>query len=881
VFRFGRTALCRLGSLLLAVTISGTACAARGGALPTVLRSRGPKMRLRLTATAMLAGLLVATGALAASYLIVPNNDNNSAVTGRLHRFDAASGASIDAFISTPFGLPNGTAMGPDGLLYVATMNYDANGMFPVPCDGSIQRYDPNTGAFVSTFVPSGSGGLAAPFEITFGPDGNLYVANTLANDAGNVLKYDGQTGAFLGVIASGLVVPHGLVFGPDGTLYVGHGMGIGNSYPRISRYDVVNGTFLGDLVAPFTTPLSSPESMVFGPDGALYVVSAWPGDVLRYDGKTGAFLGEFVAAPSDVEQPLGLVFGPDGNLYVNYSDAKTHYGTVRRYDGTTGQFIDDFVALGSGGLGAPRGGMRFVSTPSPAVSWSVDPATLSFARQLVGTSSAPQTVRLHNTGSAPFSVTSISVLGDFSQKNACSYSVAVGSWCDIKVTFTPTTASPLPRSGSVIVATTTPVSPIIIPLGGVGFVAPVVRLPSSLIFGNQNVGTTGTRWFTLSNVGNGPLVIWDITASGYFAQTNTCGGSVAPGAYCTFKVTFTPPASGEQTGHISIMSNLPGNFTYVQLSGTGIAVPVINLSATLVPFSDQTIGTTSAAKSVTIRNVGTGPLNIRTISASGDFAPSTTTCGSAVPSGSSCNVSVTFTPTATGARAGALTIASDAAGNPTTVNLSGKGIAVAPVASLSVSNIPFGDQAVGVAGAPRTVTLRNTGSAPLVLAAIATSGDFAQTNDCGAGIAVGSSCAIAVRFTPKALGPQTGALTVSSNAGGTAASVALFGTGIPPTPIVRAPTSVLFGTQAIGSSSARSFALINAGTGPLPVSGVAVSGDFSHKNSCGTEVAPGSSCMFTVTFTPTAAGARTGAITITHAGTVGATMVSLSGTGF
>jgi glucose/arabinose dehydrogenase len=85
-----------------------------------------------------------------------------------------------------------------------------------------VLRYDGQTGAFRDAFVAAGSGGLSAPVDLVFGPDGALYVAD--ANTA-QVLRYDGQTGAFRDAFVAagsgGLQFPDSLVFGPDGALYV------------------------------------------------------------------------------------------------------------------------------------------------------------------------------------------------------------------------------------------------------------------------------------------------------------------------------------------------------------------------------------------------------------------------------------------------------------------------------------------------------------------------------------------------------------------------------------------------------------------------------------------------------------------------------------
>ena len=81
-----------------------------------------------------------------------------------------------------------GMAFGPDDNLYVTTNS------------SSVDRYDGATGAFIDTFVNSGSGGLSTSKGIQFGPDGNLYVTST-ANDS--VMRYDGNTGAYIDTVVT------------------------------------------------------------------------------------------------------------------------------------------------------------------------------------------------------------------------------------------------------------------------------------------------------------------------------------------------------------------------------------------------------------------------------------------------------------------------------------------------------------------------------------------------------------------------------------------------------------------------------------------------------------------------------------------------------
>jgi len=155
------------------------------------------------------------------------------------------------------------------------------------------------------------------------------------------------------------------------------------------------------------------------------------------------------------------------------------------------------------------------------------------------------------------------------------------------------------------------------------GGAAPTASLsPTSLTFASQNVGSTSAaQTITLSNGGTAALTITSIAASGDYAQTNTCGTSVAAGANCTISVTFTPTAAGTRTGTITVTDNAAGSPQTASLTGTGTAVgPSAALSPTSLTFASQTVGTTSAAQAITLSNGGTAALTITSIAASGDM---------------------------------------------------------------------------------------------------------------------------------------------------------------------------------------------------------------------------------------------------------------------
>jgi HYDIN/CFA65/VesB-like, Ig-like domain len=103
-------------------------------------------------------------------------------------------------------------------------------------------------------------------------------------------------------------------------------------------------------------------------------------------------------------------------------------------------------------------------------------------------------------------------------------------------------------------------------------------------------------------------------------------------------------------------------------------SAPAVTLSPSSLNFSTQDVPTTSAAQTVTLKNTGNAALSITSIAASGDYAQ-THTCGASVAAGGSCSISVTFTPSTNGTRAGSITVMDNAAGSPHTVGLTGDGV--------------------------------------------------------------------------------------------------------------------------------------------------------------------------------------------------------------
>jgi hypothetical protein len=227
----------------------------------------------------------------------------------------------------------------------------------------------------------------------------------------------------------------------------------------------------------------------------------------------------------------------------------------------------------------------------------------------------------------------------------------------------------------------------------------------------------------------------------------------------------------------------LQGAFQSVLAGGTDAFVlkiapnsaPAVALSPSLLQYAMQAVGSTSAAQTVLLRNMGSAALSISSIISSENFAQ-TNTCGSSLPAAGNCTFSVTFTPTAAGSLNGTVAIHDDAAGSPHVINLSGS--ASGPGATLTPASLTFPGTQIETSSAAQTATLTNSGNAALNISSVQVTGDYQQTNNCPAALAASSSCTFNVTFTPTTSGTRNGTLTVNDNEAGTPQTASLTGNG-------------------------------------------------------------------------------------------------------
>lgn len=293
----------------------------------------------------------------------------------------------------------------------------------------------------------------------------------------------------------------------------------------------------------------------------------------------------------------------------------------------------------------------------------------------------------------------------------------------------------------------------------------------------------------------------------------NTTGPNCSASSGCGVVFKLIPPSGGSKSWTESVLYTFNGGtdgaFPYASLTsdlngdlystaygggdlsgsncagigGCGVAFeltpqagPIVSFSPTSVSFGNQIVGTTSAAHKVTLTNTGSSTLEINGVTTTGDFAVSANACGPTLAVGSSCKISVTFTPTQLGALTGSLNLTDNAPNSPQAEPLSGTG--VGPV-TLNPSVAVYGKQKVGTTSGAKVFTLTNLQSTTLTGIASSTTGDFAvSSTTCGATLAAKQHCTISVTFTPTKTGTRTGQLTVTDNASNSPQTAALSGTG-------------------------------------------------------------------------------------------------------
>jgi hypothetical protein len=436
------------------------------------------------------------------------------------------------------------------------------------------------------------------------------------------------------------------------------------------------------------------------------------------------------------------------------------------------------FGVLRAGTYGRGIWSIPLVTAAYPAApAMTLNPTSLSFGSQQVGTESAASTVTVTNSGNAPLTVTSAVASGDFVESDHCvGTAIAVSASCTVSINFAPTATGTRTGlltvygnvSGGQATATLT---------GNATAAAAIVLTPTTLTFDPTNIGaTSAAQNVTISNTGGNPAAIGQISIAGDFAiAANTCGATLAPQTGCTVSIDFAPTAAGMRTGTLSVVDRV--GTQVANLTGTGQAPASDTLAPLALSFAAQPLNTASAAQQVTLTNAGDVSLTLIAARTTGDFSV-VNGCGATLPGHATCALSVTYTPKSVGAETGVLTV-SDVLRSQT-VALTGIGVAP-PGVSISPSvGIAYPATAVGQSSTTQTVTLTDNGGLPLSISGVTVAGDFSlAANTCGSTLAPLAACTLQVAFAPTVAGARTGSLAIADNATGSPQTVALSGIGI------------------------------------------------------------------------------------------------------
>ncbi len=637
-----------------------------------------------------------------------------------------------------------------------------------------------------------------------------------------------------------------------------------------------------------------------------------------------GDFNGDGILDVAVADQGSSQVSILQGDGAGNFNAANgSPYATTTAYGGRgpTSLVTADFNGDGRLDFATADNSDNFITImlQSPAIQFS--PSSLNFNLVPEGSVSVPQTVKVTNTGIVSATVSSVGISGQFkldAPSTTCPtapFPLAGGSSCFIGVTFNPTSIGT--ETGALTLQTSTGQA-VNVSLAGSG-IAPVLNFsPGSVTFGGVLVGTAApTITVNVTNVGDYAATINSISIPDVpeFGETDTCIGSSLPAGSgtCTITVSFTPSTAGLRTSPMNLSFSITGGGSpipaTVALSGDGTA-PIAFFTPTPLTFPNQPVGTLSSASTVYLLNDGTAPLTISNTNGimvtgtnASDFHIQSSTCPVAPATlavTNSCQVNVTFTPSAEGPRSAALQFTdNNNAVNGSTQNVGLSGNGAGPIVSLSGTPVIFGSQQIGTASNPAFVYLSNLGTGPLTIASVgplggANPGDFTLVNSCPldpSQLPQFGTCSVMITFTPTAAGTRSATFNFTDNNNaivGSTQTVTLTGTASASAASI-STGSVAFGAVPVTTTvGPMSFMISNTGTAPLTIYSIQISpptGEFTETNNCIGTLVVGGNCTVMVKFTPSAMGLRTAILTITDNSGVCATcstsqMVNLSGTG-
>ncbi|MBI4904975.1 MAG: choice-of-anchor D domain-containing protein [Acidobacteria bacterium] len=555
--------------------------------------------------------------------------------------------------------------------------------------------------------------------------------------------------------------------------------------------------------------------------------------------------------------------------------------------------------------------------TVPDTASIEVSPLTLDFGSVAAG-SFRTLDLTIRNRGRAPLTITGFSSSnGRFAvTAPAVPATIQPGGQTVAVVRFSPPVAGA--ETGTLTVTSNAPESAPAVGLRGTGTGSATLQVtPASLDFGSVTVNQSREAPLTLRNTGTAALTITSLISTN--ARFTVVGAvaplSIAAGGSQPVTVRFTPVAPGQATATLSIASNGPE--ATVPLSGTGVsaAAGAIEISPASLDFGSVNTGQ-SRDFALTIRNTGNAALALTSVTLSNPlFGLGQAFAGSSVPAGSALTLIVRFTPVSAGTHTGTLTVLSNDAARPSiTVALTGTGapagggtcpsttnVALNKPASQSSGTTPASLGNNGIINEPNAYGFHtNVEQSPwwqVDLGTLSTICEVRLYNRADESFArartvqvrfsndgVNFTTAYAHNGTVWGVGGTPALVIMNEVRGRTARYVRIQlaeieylhlrevevygfsgvgGGGTTSGPAISvSPTTIDFGTVALGSTATRTLTITNTGTAALN-SSLGVASPFALSPADIPLLAPGASANSTIRFTPTSAGPATQNLTI------------------
>ena len=408
---------------------------------------------------------------------------------------------------------------------------------------------------------------------------------------------------------------------------------------------------------------------------------------------------------------------------------------------------------------------------------------------------------------------------------------------------------------------------------------------PSTVTFGNVQVGTSQSQTNTLSNTGGTSLTVTkaDVTGAGFSIAGLTLPLTLSPAVGKTFTVTFAPQSLGGASGTL-VLTNSDSSTLSVPLSGTAVGAGSLTGNPTSFSFGNVQIGT-QQSQTETLKNTGGENITISQATVSGaGFGYSGLTLPLTLASNQSTTFGVVFAPVTAGASTGKLSIT--VSGSSTTLDIALSGTAVTPAtltatpASLTFTNVTVGQNQ------SQTETVKNTGgvSATISQATVGGAGFTISGITTPVTLTPGQSTSFSVIFTPLSAGSFSGSVAIASDASNPALNVTLSGSAIAQSTGTLNVSPVNAGSVVVGTSGTQTGTLTASGAS-VSVTSVGLSGtnpsEFSISGlSFPVTVTTSQPVTFTVTFTPGATGVASASASFASTASNSPSAAALSGTG-